>query len=161
MRSWVFVAGVLIASSSFAGCAFAQAAAEAVITHGVTSAAGTSMGTSIGRAANQLGAKIGQQTSNAIARPAVPALGTRPRGAVKVPPVPVPAGPSHGSIVASIQGAAQEESTCREGSSVAAAPEQVVQANASPSQSPRSKCKAQGAPSSDAHPSVINLAPAK
>jgi hypothetical protein len=159
MRSYLFVAGVFVASASLAGSGFAQAAAEAVITHGVASTAGTSLGTSLGRATGQLGEKLGQQTSSAIGRRPVTSGGTRSGNPTKLPAAP--AGSSRGSLVASIQGAEEEDSACREGSRAAVATTQAMKASSSTSQPSRSKCKTPEPVSSDTHPAVINLAPAK
>jgi hypothetical protein len=99
MRSWMGLAGVLIASSSLSGYAFSQAATEAT--------------------------------------------------------------PGNGSLVVSIQGAEHEESVCREASSAASVTTQAAQGNAAPRRPLAVPCNKQELPATDAHPSVINLAPAK
>ncbi len=72
MRRWILMAGIAGASVAFSASAFAQAAAESVLTHGLSSAAGTSAGTALGRATNQaagqLGGRLGQQTPTAAPR---------------------------------------------------------------------------------------------
>lgn len=161
MRGWMLVAGALISGSSFSGYAFAQAAAEAVMTHGAASVAGTSVGTMVGRAASQLGEKVGQQTSSRTARSTITPVRVRSRGQAKVPALVVRPVPSNGSLVAAIEGAEPEESLCHEVLTVAAVPAHAVKGNARPSQPLGVKCKAQETPSADVHPSVVNLAPVK
>jgi hypothetical protein len=161
MRRFVFAAGLLISSASFAGTAFAQAAAEAVITHGATSGVGTGIGSALGRATSQLGERIGQQTPSVISRPAT-SRGLRSGNQTKLPSLARPNGSSQGSLVASIQGLEQPQNSCREASGVAASPTQSVKADASASEAPGAKCKTQEPSSLDTtHPAVINLGPAK
>ena len=82
-----FVAAVFFVCALGVSHLFAQAAAESVLTHGLSSAAGSSLGKTLGNAmgnaASQLGSKLGQQTAPAVQR--VPAT------KVKTGPVPATA----------------------------------------------------------------------
>ncbi len=100
-------AGVMFCGLS-AGQLFAQAAAESVLTHGLSSAAGSSLGKTLGNAmgnaASQLGGKLGRQTST------LPSVQRVPASKAKAATLPVSttsaAPPSSGSLIASIQGGA-------------------------------------------------------
>jgi len=146
MRSWKLVAALMVSPILSLG-AFAQAAAEAVITHGAASVAGTAGGTILGRAANQLGEKVGRQTSSAIAHPAVTPARARPLAQRKLQAGVVPAAPGNASLVVSIEGAEHEPSLCPQVSSQGT--------NANPA-----TCKPWEA-STDSYPSVVNLDGAK
>lgn len=151
---------------------FAQAAAESVLTHGLSSTAGSSLGKTLGNAmgnaAGQLGGRLGQQTSP------VPSVQHFPAGKAKPPSVAsaatTSASPPSGSLIASIQGeatsplagcgvapkTAQADSSQSKPTSAAA---QVAGTPApvaiAPAPAPVSNCRtAQG---TDSHPGVVNL----
>jgi hypothetical protein len=122
MRRWILMAGIAGASVVFSASAFAQAAAEAALTHGLSSAAGTSAGTALGRATNQaasqLAGKLGQQTSTAAPRQVTTTIRPGVQKQTKVlHPTTAAAQPANGwsanggSMIASIQGAAPQETT--------------------------------------------------
>ena len=161
---FAFVAILLVAGC--AGELFAQAAAEAVLTHGASSAAGSSigktLGNALGNAANQLGGRLGQQTAIAPKVQRIPASKQKAATAVSVP-TNTAAVPSSGSLIASIEGAAPPSSLTTTNCSVAAKP---AESNTSPSTapppavvspvtSPAKNCPA--APDSNSHPAVVNL----
>src|SRR5437899_8395553 len=120
MRRWILMAGIAGASIAFSASAFAQAVAESVLTHGLSSAAGTSAGTALGRATNQaagqLAGRLGQQTSSAAPRQVITTIRPGIQKQTKVlHPTTAAAQPanggssSSGSMIASIQGAAPEQ----------------------------------------------------
>ena len=111
MRRLALLAGILVCSAG----AFGQAMAEGALTHALSTATGTAMGKALGTATNQMttrvAGRLGQQTSNAVPRsrvqtvkPGVPKPGVPASGTTAEPP-------SGGSLIASIQGAAPQETT--------------------------------------------------
>lgn len=170
MKFGRFVAAVFLVCGLGASQLFAQAAAESVLTHGLSSTAGSSLGktlgNAIGNAAGQLGARLGQQTSTAVQH--VPTAKAKARG-VPVPATTPATAFSSGSLIASIQGGATSTPSC-------AASTKTAEANSSPTKAttatpapatpaplattpaavaPASNCQA--APDSESHPAVVNL----
>ena len=157
MRNFLFAAAVLMAATN---CALAQAAAEAVITHGAASAVANAMSTSVGQAARHLGDKIGQAIAPSVVHPQF-SRRTRSANQAKLPSAAAPPRPNQGFVIASIQGAGREESTCGERSGARGGPSSAVKVNALPSQTPPApNCAVQDLDASG-HPAVINLAPEK
>ena len=160
---FTFVAVLLVAVC--AGELFAQAAAEAVLTHGASSAAGSSLGktlgNALGNAASQLGGRLGQQTSTAPKVQRIPANKQKAAMAVSASTNPAVA-PSSGSLIASIEGAAPASSVAT-ANCAAAKPEDsnssqstsLPTAKLPPATSPAKSCPA--AQESDSHPAVVNL----
>jgi hypothetical protein len=142
----------------FSAGARGQAAAEAALSHAMSSSAGTAMGTTLGRATNQMAGKLGQQTSTTI-RPAVTNVKPGVRGRTKVPTTQ--SGTSNGgSMIASIQGAAPQQSA------PACAPKQknengVTAISPAPADGPSSNCPESPASDGNSHPSAISLPAAK
>ncbi|MBV9624314.1 MAG: hypothetical protein JOZ14_10075 [Acidobacteria bacterium] len=150
MRIWILGSAFLAAT---AGYAMAQAAAEAVLTHGVAATAGTSLGTALGGATSQLAGRVGQQTSTATPRSGMTVVNGAPRSARRVASARQSKQPAAtGSLIASVQGGERSESGC---SSPAA------KTNTPQSSPQQADCKTQKTAASDAHPSVINLPAAK
>src|SRR5437764_10614061 len=90
---------------AFSANALGQAAAEAVLTHSISTSVGTHVGTALGNATNQLGGKLGRQTSTAAQRQVITTVKPGVQGKAKLPPTTAtPQGPSNGSLIASIQG---------------------------------------------------------
>lgn len=166
-----FVAAVVLTCGMGAGELFAQAAAESVLTHGLSSTAGSSLGKTLGNAmgnaASQLGGRLGQQTSvPAVQR--IPA--TRPKTASVPAGTPTAAtASSSGSMIASIQGGATSSTTANcavtpkavqsdlsQGKSAHAGPVAgTPEPTAPPVAASASVCQA--AQGTDSHPSVVNL----
>ena len=165
-----FVAALVLVCGVSAGQLFAQAAAESVLTHGLSSTAGSSLGKTLGNAmgnaASQLGSKLGQQTAPSVQRiPAVKAKTT------SIPASAMTPAPSSGSLIASIQGGAtpatSASSNCtapkpaetngapsKSTSATASAPSTAVVAT---SPAPSSVTNCQTTPDADRHPAVVNL----
>lgn len=161
-------AGVMFCGLS-AGQLLAQAAAESVLTHGLSSAAGSNvgktLGNAMGNAASQLGGRLGQQTST------VPSVQRVSAVKVKTAGVPVsattPATTSApGSLIASIQGGAAATPTCAASKTAQADSSATKAAGAAPVPAtpagvattpvaPASTCPAMK--DSDSHPAVVNL----
>jgi hypothetical protein len=122
MGRWILIAGIVASSIVFSASALAQAVAESVLTHGLSSAAGTTAGTALGRATNQaagqLAGKLGQQTSSTVPRLVISTIRPGVQKQMKVlHPTTAAAQPANGgsvnggSMIASIQGAAPQETT--------------------------------------------------
>lgn len=160
-----FVAAVVLVCGLGVVQLFAQAAAESVLTHGLSSAAGSSLGKTLGNAmgnaASQLGGRLGQQTAPSVQR--VPATkvktGFVPSAATR------PAPSSSGSLIASIQGGATSSTstTCAAGSKPvdssqskpSPAPGPSASVPTKPVPAPVNNC--QSAKDVDSHPAVVNL----
>jgi hypothetical protein len=146
---------------TFDGNAFAQATAEAALTHGLSSAAGSSLGKAMGNATGQLAGKLGQQTSSAVSRqrPSTAKLGSA--AAVKPAPTTTSEPPASGSLILSVQGAASQPANC--------APAQQKTETAPPkSDAPVTElhpavanCVSPISQDADSHPAVLNLPAAK
>ena len=169
MKCRGFVAAAVLICGLGTGQVFAQAAAESVLTHGLSSTAGSSLGKTLGNAmgnaASQLGGRLGQQTSTA------PSVQRVPTAKPKTPGVPAsvvtPATSSApGSLIASIQGDAAAAPTCAatrpaQGNppptkATGAAPVPATPAGAATIPvAPASNCQA--VKDSDSHPAVVNL----
>jgi hypothetical protein len=165
-----FLAATLLICGLGASQLFAQAAAESVLTHGLSSTAGSglgkTLGNAVGNAASQLGGRLGQQTSTAVQY--VPAAKVKTAG-VPVPATTPATASSSGSLIASIQGGATSTPTCAATSKTAEANSSPAKATtatpvpATPAQpattlasvSPASNCEAAQDPES--HPAVVNL----
>ena len=176
MRRWVLMAGIAGASIAFSASAFAQAAAEAVLTHGLSSAAGTSAGTTLGRATNQAASRmtgrLGQQTSSAAPRQVITTIRPRVQNQTKVPHTattaaqPANRGSANGgTMIASIQGAAPEQTRGACGSAAQVTTIQSADAKSTQvvSGQKQSNCAAKesGIQDANAYQSVITLPAAK
>lgn len=170
MKHHGFVAAAVLICGLGTGRMFAQAAAESVLTHGLSSTAGSSLGktlgNAIGNAASQLGGKLGQQTVPSVQR--VPAAKAK---TTSIPATATTPAPSSGSLITSIQGgvtsATAESSNCaapkpaetnaaqsKSTSATAPAPSAAVAAT-SPTPAPVNNCRS--AQDTDNHPAVVNL----
>ena len=169
MKCRGFVAAAVLICGLGTGQLFAQAAAESVLTHGLSSTAGSSLGKTLGNAmgnaASQLGGRLGQQTSTA------PSVQRVPTAKPKNPGVPAsvvtPATSSApGSLIASIQGGVAATPSCSaskaaeanlspaKASGAASAPATPAEAATTPV-APASNCPA--VKDSDSYPAVVNL----
>ena len=161
MTDRTYVSLVILMCGLSAGQLFAQAAAESVLTHGLSSTAGSSvgktLGNAIGNAAGQLGGRLGQQAS------AVPRVKVLPAARAKTASVPAgtttaETASSSGSLIASIQGGATSSPAAN--CAVAPKPPQAdtskskAPAAGAPGAAPVATCQAQDA---DSHPAVVNL----
>lgn len=174
MKYFRFVSAVFLVCGLGMAQVFAQAAAESVLTHGLSSTAGSSLGktlgSAMGNAASQLGGRVGQQTSTGPSLRRVPATRARTAPLPGVATTPG-AAPSSGSLIASIQGgttsapaancaappnpAQVDSSQHKPAPTAAAAPGTSAPPVPSPVAGPASHCRAvQGA---DEHPAVVNL----
>lgn len=170
MKYRCFVVAAALICGLGTGQLFAQAAAESILTHGLSSTAGSSLGKTLGNAmgnaASQLGGRLGQQTSSgpSVQRPATKVkTGSIPAVATTAAPAP------SGSLIASIQGGTGMSSSAN--CVAPAKPAAALQSNASPDPATGSGASAQGAikpapvpvsncqPALDAnsHPAVVNL----
>jgi hypothetical protein len=144
--------------------AFSQAAAEAILTHSMSTATGTKVGTALGRATNQLAGRVAQQTSNATSRPAIHTTKPIPQKQTRAPRsvAATPEQPGRGSLIASIQGAAPQPTAVKCAPAAPAAEPKNAQANSVAGQS---NCAANKAVTTshdeNAYQSVITLPAAK
>jgi len=175
MRRWILMAGIAGASVAFSASAFAQAAAESVLTHGLSSAAGTSAGTALGRATNQaagqLGGRLGQQTPTAAPRQVITTIRPGVQKQTKVLHAATTAQPANGgsvnggSMIASIQGAAPQKTQAACGSVVQPTTTQNADAKTTQvvSAQKQTNCAAKesGIQDANAYQSVITLPAAK
>jgi len=161
MRStgWGLAVGVALLAAS--GNAAAQAAAESALTHALSSSAGSSLGKAMGNATGQLAGKLGQQTSNAVTRPKVPAVKLGSAAVVKPATTPDTGPPASGSLIASIQGSASQAPNCAPAMRTTEGNQPKSDAVATESHPAAANCTP--APSQDAetHPAVVNLPAAK
>lgn len=181
MRRWILMAGIAGASIAFSTSAFAQAVAESVLTHGLSSATGTSAGTALGRATNQaagqLAGRLGQQTSTATPRQVITTIRPSVQKHMKVlHPTTAAAQPANGgsansgsansgSMIASIQGAAPQQTREACGAAVQATTMQSADPKSTQAVSgqKQSNCAAKesGTQDANAYQSVITLPAAK
>ena len=161
MKYRTFVSAVILMCGLSACQLFAQAAAESVLTHGLSSTAGSSLGktlgNAIGNAASQLGGRLGQQTATVPKVQRVPAAKTKTASVLATTAGETAS--SSGSLIASIQGGA----TSSPATNCAATPK-PAQADTSQSKAPAAGTPAavptttcQAAQDADSHPSVLNL----
>lgn len=167
-----FAVAVILVCGLGASQMFAQAAAESVLTHGLSSTAGSSLGKTLGNAmgnaASQLGGRLGQQTATAPSVQRVPAAKAKTAG-VPVSATPLATTSASGSLIASIQGGTASTPTCAATSKTAEANSSLTKApsaaptpampqavaTASASVIPASNCPA--LKETDSHPAVLNL----
>jgi len=111
MRTQIWAIGLILAVLACSGGAFAQAAAEAALTHGVAAGASTGLGSAFGKMENQLAGRLGQQVSTTTApRQAVTVIRPGVQKSAKAAHVTAArtAAPApNGSLIASIQGGEQ------------------------------------------------------
>jgi len=163
MRKAILAILALICVGS-APSAFSQAAAEAILTHSMSTATETKVGTALGRATNQLAGRIAQQTSNATTRAAIHTTKPIPQKQTRAPRsvVATPEQPGSGSLIASIQGAEPQPTEVK--CAPAATPSEPKNAQAN-SAAGKSNCSAnKTAPTvhdEKAYQSVITLPAAK
>src|SRR5260370_42280657 len=116
MRMRISAIGLILAVLACAGHALAQAAAEAVLTHGVAAGASTGLGSAFGKLENQLAGRLGQQVSTTTAprqvittvRPGVQRRARTSRVVTQTTSAPPPSG----SLIASIQGPEPQAQAC-------------------------------------------------
>lgn len=151
MRTWKMAAvGVAVLTSCMT--LFGQAGVEGALTHALSSAAGSTAGSTMGAVANQLAGRVGQRVSSAASIHQVPATKKVPRKATPAPAAPA-AGPSSGSLIASIQGGHVTETSCPSSGN-------ITQNHAEEPGKPnvnRNGCSVTTSKGTDDHPSVINL----
>ena len=148
MRNLLFVALAGIGLIAFSANALGQAAAEAVLTHSISTSIGTHVGTALGNATNQLAGKLGQQTSTAAPRQVMPTIKPGAQGRAKLAPaVAAPHAAVNGSLIASIQGGEPKATACM------STPKPADKAQ--PTSAPQKNCQAPGRDA--AHPAVVNL----
>jgi len=168
MRKLAVLASILLGSAA----AFGQAMAEGALTHALSTATGTAMGKALGTATNQMTSRVagrlGQQTSPAVPRSKIQTVRPGVQKSAAVPPSGTTAEPpAGGSLIASIQGAAPQE-TATPCAPVVQTPSAASPANAQavPEQK-QSDCPAKGsAPAggkdqANSYQSVITLPAAK
>ncbi len=117
MQIRIWTVRLIVALMACSGSALAQAAAEAALTHGLSAGASSSAGSAFGKLGNQLAGRLGQQVSTAAPRQVITTVrpGVQKRGGVSRAPTQTTPGPpttTGGSLIASIQGAEPQASTC-------------------------------------------------
>ena len=152
-------AAVLVMLVFLAGEAFAQAAAESVLTHGLSSGAasslGKTLGSALGNAAGRVGGKLGQQTPSP-SRPPAPAGKLNRTAAAQVPPASNTDSSVSGPFIVSIQGESAQ-STC---ASTAKPAEDNSAKPVTPAINPATSsdtCKTAQTQDAQNHPAVVNL----
>lgn len=158
MHTRILAIALAAFSLALGGSAWAQGAAEAALTHAVSSSVGNSVGKAMGRAT----VKLGQQTTNSVHRQTV-GVKNSTRGLAKVvPPETTTAKPNNGSLIASIQGAAPQQTACSPAQTAAnAMTTDANQKNEKPILRPVNSepgdCAKQPPQAADSHPSTITL----
>ena len=158
MRKSLITVWITVTAIAFSATATAQATFETLMTHSVSTAVGTHAGTALGRATNALANHVAAQTSSATTRTSVaPRRTATPSHAVTAKPVVLGTrdhassqsasakASGDGSLIASIQGGERPRAASICAPSTKAADGKVADQS----------CGAQ--PSTDAHPSVVNL----
>jgi hypothetical protein len=158
MQIRIWTVGLIVALVDCSGSALAQAAAEAALTHGLSAGASSSAGSAFGKLGNQLAGRLGQQVSTAAPRQVITTLrpGVQKQARASRPATQTTSAPltNGGSLIASIQGAEPQASTC---APVAAADTKTA---STPAQKP-SNCSAAAAPDAILYKSEITLPASK
>jgi hypothetical protein len=161
MRTRILATALVVFILALGGSAWAQGAAEAALTHALSSSVGSSVGKAMGRATGQLAGKVGQQTTNSVQRQNV-GVKNSTRGLAKVVPAEAPTTRGNVSLIASIQGAAPQQTACSPVEPVANGMTiDVKQKNEKtipqPANSEPGDCAKQQPQTADSHPSTITL----